>query len=65
MANLDNERWRQAVEEHIVIIEALEARDADRLAQILKTRLRNKAEVVKLALQDQKHSVTVGGQAAG
>lgn len=65
MANLSKERWRQAVEEHVAIIEALETRDADGLAQILKMHLRNKAEVVKLALLDPTAGESDGGQAAG
>jgi DNA-binding GntR family transcriptional regulator len=65
MANLSKERWRQAVDEHEAIIEALEARDADGLAQLLKMHLRNKAEVVKLALLDSAAGAGDGGQAAG
>lgn len=52
MANLSVERWRQAVEEHEAIMAKLEARDADGLAALLKRHLRNKAEVVKQAMQE-------------
>jgi DNA-binding GntR family transcriptional regulator len=46
-ANLSAERWRQAVAEHEAILEALEARDGERLEKLLKAHLRNKAEVIK------------------
>lgn len=62
MANLSPERWRQAVEEHEAIIRALEGRDADGLAQILKMHLRKKAEVVKLALLEAPSGAPDGDQ---
>ena len=52
MANLSNERWQQAVEEHERIIEALEARDGEALGRILELHLRRKAEAIKQTMQD-------------
>lgn len=46
-ANLSDARWRQAMDEHEAILEALEARNAERLEKLLKAHLRNKAEVIK------------------
>ncbi|WP_413738173.1 GntR family transcriptional regulator [Sodalis sp. RH21] len=43
-------RWRQAIEEHELMIQALEARDGERLAGILRTHLRHKAEMVNESL---------------
>ena len=45
-ANLSDARWREAVAEHEEMLEALEARDGDRLGRILKRHLRNKYETV-------------------
>ena len=45
-ANMSAERWRQAVEEHEEFLEALQARDGERLATLLKTHIENKAKVV-------------------
>jgi len=42
LANLSEERWRQAVAEHEAILAALQARDAVRLAALLEAHLRNK-----------------------
>jgi DNA-binding GntR family transcriptional regulator len=64
MANLSEERWRQAVLEHEAIIEALEARDADGLARILKQHLRNKAEAVMQAMLDTAGEKAPGEKAA-
>ncbi|ATH76493.1 MULTISPECIES: GntR family transcriptional regulator [Halomonadaceae] len=41
--------WRQAVQDHENMIEALEARDSPRLGQILRDHLCNKLEVATLA----------------
>ena len=45
-ANLSGARWREAVAEHEEMLEALEARDSNRLSRILKRHLRNKYETV-------------------
>ena len=47
IANMSAERWAQAVAEHEAILAALTARDAERLATILKEHLANKLETVK------------------
>lgn len=49
-ANISATRWAQAVAEHEEMLEALDARDGARLAEILKRHLRNKCETVKAAL---------------
>lgn len=48
-ANLTPERWRVAVEEHEAIAEALEARDADRCAALMRSHLLNKLASIKSA----------------
>src|SRR6266568_8744237 len=47
LANLSEERWRHAVEEHEAILQALQARDGPRLAQQLADHLRNKSAVLR------------------
>ncbi|EAV40482.1 DNA-binding GntR family transcriptional regulator [Labrenzia sp. MBR-25] len=47
VANMTAERWKQATEEHELILNCLEARDGARLAEILKDHLKNKLETVK------------------
>ena len=49
-ANINTARWAQAVGEHEEMLEALDARDGARLAEIFKRHLRNKCETVKAAL---------------
>jgi DNA-binding GntR family transcriptional regulator len=44
-------RWRQAVDEHEEMMEALERRDARKLARVMKVHLRNKAEMVKETME--------------
>ncbi|MDX1710171.1 MAG: GntR family transcriptional regulator [Rhodovibrionaceae bacterium] len=41
-ANLSGERWAKAIEEHEAILEALEARDSERLGRLLREHLHNK-----------------------
>jgi DNA-binding GntR family transcriptional regulator len=50
LANMSEERWAQAVEEHEAILAALIARDAPRLGVLLANHLRNKSEVVRAAI---------------
>ena len=45
-ANMSDERWRHAVEEHEGFLEPLKARDGAQLAALLKTHIENKAKVV-------------------
>jgi DNA-binding GntR family transcriptional regulator len=47
LANLSEERWRHAVEEHEAILQALQARDGPRLAQQLADHLHNKSAVLR------------------
>ncbi len=51
MANMSDDRWAKAVAEHETILEALKARDSERLAVILKQHLANKLETVREHLQ--------------
>ena len=53
LANLTEERWPVAVDEHERMMEALEQRDGPCLAAILKGHLQNKFETVKKALELQ------------
>ena len=52
LANMDEERWRRAVAEHEQMLDALEARDGERLATILKLHLENKFATVRAWLAD-------------
>lgn len=47
IANLSKVRWRQTVSEHEQMLTALERRDGEVLAQILKQHLKNKLDTVK------------------
>lgn len=47
VANMSDARWQAAVAEHEQILEALEARDGERLAAILKQHLANKFATVR------------------
>jgi len=47
LANLSEERWRHAVEEHEAILQALQARDGIRLARLLADHLHNKSAVLR------------------
>ena len=51
IANLTEERWAQAIDEHEAMIRALEDRDGTELAQILKKHLGNKLETVRAWLR--------------
>ena len=46
LANMSRQRWDQAMEEHAAILDALAARDGNRLARVLQQHLRHKAEEV-------------------
>lgn len=46
LANMNAERWAQAVGEHEHMLEALTARDGERLSRLLRTHLDNKLRVV-------------------
>jgi DNA-binding GntR family transcriptional regulator len=55
MANMSEQRWGQAVEEHERILALLEARDGPGLGAALRQHLRNKCEVVKAAIAGPEH----------
>lgn len=50
LANLNGERWRQAIAEHEAMLDALAARDGERLAHILQTHLKHKWSAVRAYL---------------
>jgi len=50
MANMTQERWDRAVEEHEAILETLSQRDGARLGHLLQEHLQNKGETVKESL---------------
>ncbi len=54
LANMSAERWKQAVDEHESIIQALEARDGKALSAILKKHLENKFAAVRQWIEDQE-----------
>ena len=47
LANISDARWNQAVAEHELIIDALEARDGQKLGEVLSTHLLNKFAALK------------------
>ena len=51
-ANRTPKRWHEAVVEHDAIIEALEARDGERLGRLMKQHLEHKLEALRRALAD-------------
>ncbi len=54
IANMTDARWRRAVEEHEQILKALENREGEKLAGILKAHLHNKLETVRQWLEDDQ-----------
>lgn len=54
VANMSETRWREAVAEHEQMLEALEARDGERLAAILKRHLANKFATVREWLENER-----------
>jgi DNA-binding GntR family transcriptional regulator len=51
-ANMDEARWAEAVAEHEAILEALRARDGERLADLLHSHLEHKQAVVQASLNE-------------
>ena len=51
-ANQTPQRWQEAVGEHDAIIEALEARDGERLGRLMKAHLEHKLAALRRALAD-------------
>lgn len=54
MANMTAARWREAMEEHDRILEALAGRDGGRLGVLLKRHLEKKMDTVKRTLAEQE-----------
>ncbi|RAI02390.1 GntR family transcriptional regulator [Acuticoccus sediminis] len=50
VSNISAVRWRQAMDEHDLILEALRARNGEELARILKRHLENKIDTVKATI---------------
>jgi DNA-binding GntR family transcriptional regulator len=68
MANMNRQRWSDAVQEHEQILEALSARDAKRLPGILKGHLQSKFEAVcasNLVAEDETESSMTESAGAG
>ena len=58
-SNQDGDKWQRAVDEHIAMVQALEARDAAALRQVLMQHLDNKRKVVIEQLRSaQNASIT-------
>ena len=55
IANISQERWDQAMEEHEEILLALESRDGERLGRLLREHLLNKSEAIKVAITENVH----------
>ena len=52
-SNFDREKWGQACQEHLAMVEALAARDAARLTALLRTHLKHKGDAVMEGLHAQ------------
>lgn len=53
LANLDRERWQQAIAEHEEILATLSSRDGKRLSRLLIDHLQHKYEVLKTVLHKE------------
>lgn len=53
LANMSEERWQRAVDEHVEILAALEARNGAQLSDILKRHMENKFETVRAWVESQ------------
>ncbi len=54
MANLSDERWAQAIDEHEVMMDMLKARDADGLGKTMKLHMMNKLSALVKALEAEE-----------
>jgi DNA-binding GntR family transcriptional regulator len=52
-ANISTARWDQAMIEHEKILEALKARDGDRLGSLLKQHIAHKLETLRMVIEKQ------------
>ncbi|MEN9538571.1 MAG: hypothetical protein RLZZ126_806 [Pseudomonadota bacterium] len=57
-SNQDGEKWKTAVQEHDTMIQALQARDGARLAQVLREHLFHKRDVVMAQMQERQACTT-------
>ncbi len=62
LANMSQQRWQAAVDEHEVILSALEARDANKLSAILKQHLENKFATVRQWVLSQQNKPCQQGE---
>ena len=53
VANMSEDRWAQAIEEHEEMLSALASRDGQSLANVLRSHLSNKCETVKAHLRQE------------
>lgn len=51
LARKTPEHWQRAIDDHVAMIDALEARDSARIGQLLKQHLEHKADMVRAALK--------------
>ena len=62
LSNMEEDRWRQAVDEHRLMLAALERRAGAELGKILNQHLNNKFGVVRQRLIDEEKSVAQTGK---
>lgn len=55
-SNQDGDKWQRAVDEHIAMVQALQARDGARLRQLLMEHLDNKRSIVIAQLRSPAHA---------
>ncbi len=58
LAQRSQARWQEAVDDHVAILAALEARDGPRLANLLRQHLTHKAAMVREAIERLYEDVT-------
>lgn len=58
LAQRSQARWQEAVDDHVAILAALDARDGVRLAALLRQHLTHKAEMVREAVERLDEDVT-------
>jgi DNA-binding GntR family transcriptional regulator len=63
-SNQDGDKWQRAVDEHIAMVQALEARDAAALRQVLMQHLYNKRNVVIEQLRSSRPTISATPEGA-
>ena len=63
-SNQDGEKWQRAVDEHIAMVQALEARDPAALRQVLMQHLDNKRNVVIEQLRSSRQTISASQEGA-